>query len=124
MSLRNRMLAVALIALTFVSEQITWGAWTITTPGTTQNKAMTASCGGAGEGASTQVFVRIINNQSQDEMNHAIGSYESVSMLWYANVAPPTGGFTEGAATVKLWKNGDQDTQNPLATREITITGM
>jgi hypothetical protein len=75
---------------------------------------MSVTCSGTGDGDACDIKIRIYVGGNLK--NHGIGEYDGTPLFsWDGIVAPPTGGFGSGQATIKVWRESqDPDTDDPV----------
>jgi hypothetical protein len=103
------------VALVVAMANVCYSAWTIGAPiGGAHNPSMSVTCSGTGADAACNLKFRIYVGGNLK--NHGIGTYAGSPLFsWNGSVAPPSGGFGSGQATIKVWRESqDWDTDDPL----------
>lgn len=113
---------LVIVAIAVIGGRAAWGAWAFTMPGAGDDidNNMSVNPEGTGEGATTFLKLHVYHGSDPDPMNTGTGMWDGELLTWQASASPPTGGWTNGEATMKIWKNTQNpDTDPPLATRNV-----
>jgi hypothetical protein len=112
----NSIYAAALVAAVILAApRASHADWGFGFPGegAILNRTMSVNAYGPGDGLACSLWFAV------EPGNVGLGSWGGGPSPWTASCAPPAGGFTAGDAVLKIWKLGDQETEEPLITRNV-----